>query len=458
MTETKSNKGIIAIIFTGVLMGALDISIVGPAIPSIEHTIKIEPRLLGWIFSIYVLFNLMGISLFARLSDLFGRRNIYILSISIFAAGSLVVSFAPDFTWIIIGRAIQGFGASGIFPVASAVVGDLFPPEKRGRILGLIGAVFGFAFIIGPIIAGTLLRYFEWHVLFLINIPIVLVLIAGSIKILPNTRVQPNGKLDWMGILSLGLMLASFAFAINNIESESFFASLMSIRVLPYLILSLVLFVITVYIEGQVSAPVIKTDLFFRRQIRLVGIIAVSTGILQASFVFIPKYAVGLFGVSPSAASFMLLPLVLGTAIGSPVFGRMIDTFGSKVVILTGLMLAVAGFYLLHAVVINKVLFYSAGALIGLGLAVLSGSSLRYIMLNEAGKKDRAVTQGMLTIFISLGQLVGAAVIGVLVANAQGINGYKNVFLYESILLLAVAMLALRLKKRGNEKASIIKE
>lgn len=455
MQESKSNKGIIALIFTGVLMGALDISIVGPAIPSIEQTMKIEPRLLGWIFSIYVLFNLSGIALFARLSDIFGRKNIYIISISIFAAGSLIVSVAPDFTWIITGRAVQGFGASGIFPVASAVVGDLFPPEKRGRILGLMGAVFGFAFIIGPIIAGTFLRWFEWHILFLINIPIVLVLITGSIKILPNTRVPVNGKFDWQGILGLGLMLGSFAYGINNIESESFFRSLLSLKVLPFLFAAIILFMVTIYIEKRVSAPIIKTDLFFRSQIRLVGIIAVSTGILQASFVFIPNYAVGLFAVSPSAASFMLLPLVMATAIGSPVFGRMIDTLGSKKVILTGLILATAGFYILHTVTINKTLFYSACALIGLGLSVLSGSSLRYIMLNEAGKTDRAVTQGLLTIFISMGQLTGAAIIGVIIANAKGVYGYKNVFLYESVLLIAVAVLSLRLKNKVAERASI---
>ena len=458
MTETKAKRGIIAVIFTGVMMGALDISIVGPAIPSIEKTIDIEPRLLGWIFSIYVLFNLTGISLFARLSDKYGRRNIYILSTSIFAAGSLIVSMAPDFKWIIIGRAVQGFGASGIFPVASAVVGDLFPAEKRGRILGLLGAVFGFAFIIGPIMAGTLLHWFEWHALFLINIPVVLVLIFASIRILPNTRVQTNGPFDWQGILGLGLMLGSFAYGINNIESEFFVQSLLSIKVLPFILVSLLLFIITILIEKRASSPVLKLDLFFRKQIRMVGIIAVATGILQASFVFVPDYAVGLFGVSASAASFMLVPLVIATAIGSPVFGRMIDSAGSKKVIMTGLVLAVAGFYLLHTVMISKTLFYIAGAFIGFGLSILAGSSLRYIMLNEAGKNDRAVTQGMLTIFISLGQLTGSALIGVIIAKADGVTGYKHAFLYESVLLLAVLGLSFMLKNREAEKASIISE
>ena len=141
MNSAKKNQ-ILALLFVGVLMGALDISIVGPAIPAIEKTIAADKQLISWIFSIYVLSNLVGISLMARLSDLFGRRKIYMLALSIFAAGSLIVALSHNFSILLAGRAVQGFGASGIFPVASAVVGDIFPPEKRGRVLGLIGAVF----------------------------------------------------------------------------------------------------------------------------------------------------------------------------------------------------------------------------------------------------------------------------------------------------------------------------
>ena len=124
--EQHRNGKILALLFTGVLMGALDISIVGPAIPAIEQTIKVDHRLLSWIFSIYVLFNLVGVSLLAKLSDLYGRRIIYIFSVAVFALGSLIVAMADDITFLLIGRAVQGFGASGIFPVASAVIGDIY--------------------------------------------------------------------------------------------------------------------------------------------------------------------------------------------------------------------------------------------------------------------------------------------------------------------------------------------
>jgi len=449
--DKKSNRRILAILFTGVLMGALDISIVGPAIPSIEEKLLVEPRLLGWIFSIYVLFNLTGVSLFARLSDIFGRRNIYITSLGIFALGSLLVSLSKSFEMLLIGRAVQGFGASGIFPVASAVVGDIFPPEKRGRVLGLIGAVFGLAFLIGPIIAGILLNFFEWTVLFLINIPIALVLILVSIRNIPQTRVETSGLFDWKGILSLGLMLAAFTFGINHIDTADFTGSLLSARVFPFLLGALIFIIATILIEKQAENPIIKLSYFRNRQIVVAGTIAVATGILQSSFVFIPDFAVGAFEISASDASFMLVPLVLATAIGSPMFGRLIDLYGSKIIILIGLLLAAAGFYLLHLSMDSKTLFYASGVLIGLGLSVLSGSSLRYIMLNETSMVDRAVTQGMLTIFISLGQLTGASLIGVIIANKLGTEGYENVFLFQSLFLLLIIFAAFLLKNRGSE-------
>lgn len=450
--NSKKNRRILAILFTGVLMGALDISIVGPAIPSIESTLEVESRSLGWIFSIYVLFNLVGISLFARLSDIFGRRNIYILSLLIFGLGSLLVSFSGDVTMLLTGRAVQGFGASGIFPVASAVIGDIFPPDKRGRMLGIVGAVWGIAFIIGPVIAGILLRYFNWNALFLINLPVVLILGIASYRYLPSVTVESSGLLDWKGILILGVMLAAFTYGINNLEAMHFMESLVSVKVLPFILASAVLLVLIFLVEKKAENPILQLEYLRNRQFVIAGVIAIATGVLQSSFVFIPTFAVGIFNVSSSSASFMLIPLVMATAIGSPVFGRLIDMYGSRTIILIALVLTAAGFYLIQTGEVGKPGFYISGILIGLGLSVLAGSSLRYIMLNETSAEDRAVTQGMLTIFISLGQITGASLIGVIIAQASGMQGYRNVFLYQAIMLLVILLVAFFLKSRSMEK------
>jgi MFS family permease len=373
------------------------------------------------------------------------------LSLLIFGVGSLIVSLSENFTLLLAGRAIQGFGASGIFPVASAVIGDIFPPEKRGRMLGIIGAVFGIAFIIGPVMAGILLSYFKWNALFLVNLPVVLVLIFASHRYLPSVKVKSTGLFDWKGILSLGLMLASFTYGVNNLEASRFTESLLSQNVLPFLLFAMVLLMMNFIIEKNAANPIIKLVYLRNRQFIVAGVIAMATGVLQASFVFIPSFAVGIFEIDSSAASFMLVPLVMATAVGSPVFGRLIDAYGSRLFIITALVLSASGFYLLHSTKDSMALFYAAGILIGLGLSVLSGSSLRYIMLNETSAVDRAVTQGMLTIFISLGQLTGASLIGVIIAQADGMQGYRNVFLYQSFMLGMIFMIAFFLKNHAKE-------
>lgn len=452
MDLKKTNSRILALLFVGVLMGALDISIVGPAIPAIEKSINVNRQLMSWIFSIYVLANLVGISLMAKLSDSYGRRRIYIISLTIFSIGSIVVALSHNFSILLAGRVIQGFGASGIFPVASAVVGDIFPPEKRGRALGLIGSVFGIAFILGPVIAGVVLKFFVWNDLFYINIPIAVVLIYYSHRLLPSKPVDSISTIDWKGITILGLFLSTFAYGINRIDASAFMESLLSVKVLPFLVFSFCSFFLFIYVEKGIKVPVVNPRLFLARQIRITGLIAIGTGIFQASFVFLPSMAIASFNVSLASASFMLMPVVIATAIGSPISGRLIDRYGSRLLIITGLILATFGFVLLSSVTDKKLIFYLGGAFLGFGFAILSGSALRYIMLNEVSVSERAATQGVITIFISIGQMTGAAIIGTMVAsNETSVAGYKQVFMLISVFAFILAVTGVFLKNREAE-------
>jgi MFS family permease len=443
--EIKNTKGIIPLLFVGVLMGALDISIVGPAIPSIEKYLQINSQFSGWIFSIYVLFNLVGISLFARLSDIHGRRKIYVISIIIFALGSILVSVTDSYDMLLLGRAIQGFGASGIFPVASAVIGDIYPFEKRGQLLGLLGAVFGIAFMIGPFIAGILLHYFSWNVLFIINIPISAVLVFYSLKILPNNKIGDVSKIDWKGIIFLGIALAGFTYGINSLKFENF-GNTQTELAFGALLISFISIVLLFLSERKTANPIIKFEFFKNRTIIITGIIAIASGLIQACFVFIPKYSVQTFSVSSSTASFMLIPFVLATAIGSPVFGKLIDKHGVKIILLIGLVLNIIGFSLLTLSYNSIAMYYVSGVFVGMGLSILAGSSLRYIMLNASKPEDRAVTQGMLTIFTSSGQLIGAAIFGLILGIVSTDNSFKYIFLTSVLSLIITLILAFRLK------------
>lgn len=451
----KKNNLILGLLFVGVLMGALDISIVGPAIPSIHKALGINEHQVSWIFSIYILFSLLGISLFARLSDRFGRRPFYILAVSIFGFGSLVVAMAHNVELLLIGRAIQGFGASGIFPVASATVGDIFPQEKRGRALGMIGMVFGLAFLTGPLIAGLMLKFFSWNSLFLINIPFVIIVIIGSIKLLPAIRNSDSKIIDWLGIIALGLFLSGFTIALNNLKTSGFWEAILSTSFYPFIAIGLIAFTAFIIIEKKSKHPIVDTNLFYLKQVRIVGFLAFGTGLYQAAFVFVPAMTVKLFGVEPSTASFMLIPVVLTMAISSSVSGRMIDKYGSRIIINIALVTMAIGLTLLFAVPLTKPVFYISGIMLGIGLSVLAGSSLRYIMLNEVSSGERASAQGVLTIMISFGQILASALIGAFTTGYQnGIKGYQIVFALLTFITVFLGISSLRLKSRKQEKES----
>jgi multidrug resistance protein len=449
----KNNNRTLLVLFTGVLMGALDISIVGPAIPAISKALQVDEKALAWIFSIYVLFNLSGVSLMAKLSDRYGRRKLYILSVLIFAAGSVIVGMSDNYSMLLIGRAVQGFGSSGIFPVASAVVGDVFPPEKRGRALGLIGSVFGIAFIIGPFIAGLLLRYFTWHYLFFLNIPISLLVIYGSYRQLNDETAPTTAPFDWKGVVFLSGLLTFFALALYSIDPVAIRQTLFQSAFLPFLAGSVIFTVLFVYAEKRAKEPVVQLSFFSNRQLLVVGLIAVGSGVFEASFVFMPKIAVLAFNVSTSAASFMMGPTVLASAIGAPLWGRLLDKTGSKAVIFISLVLSVIGVLLISRETQVRYMFYTGTALFGLGLSALVGSSLRYIVLNEVAASERAVSQGMITIFTSTGQITGSVIIGIIAVTAGGLQGYQNAFLFLAALTSLLVLLSLLLKGRKKELA-----
>lgn len=448
-------KRMMPVLFFGVLMAALDIAIIGPALPAIQTAFGVSDRLLPWLFTIYVLTNLVGTPLMAKLSDRFGRRSAYLAAVGLFALGSLVVVLSPSFAIMLVGRAIQGFGAGGIFPVASAVIGDVFPTEQRGRALGLIGAVWGLAFIIGPIVGGLLLLL-SWHWLFAINIPIALAIIAAGAAILPTTQPAEQHSFDWAGMATLAVLLTSLAYGLNQIDAAHFAQSLTSSRVWPFLLIGLGLIPILGVIERRAADPIVQPQLFASRQLRLANALSFGAGMGEVSVLFLPSLAVASFAVSESRAGFMVLPLVVALSIGSPLAGRILDTVGSRLVILAGTTLLATGMLVLWLMPGLLTGFYLGSILIGFGLSSLLGAPLRYIMINETTSDYRAAAQALLTIFTSVGQLVSAALIGAIAAGASSsITGYTQAYLAIGLIALFLVGLTVGLKNRAQELTTL---
>ncbi|MBE7550970.1 MAG: MFS transporter [Anaerolineales bacterium] len=454
MDNQKRNR-LLAVLFVGVLMAALDIAIVGPALPTIRNYFNVDDRAVTWLFTTYVFFNLIGTPLMAKLSDLWGRRSVYLADIILFALGSLIVASAPSFAIVLLGRAIQGLGSGGIFPVASAVIGDTFPPEKRGGALGLIGAVFGLAFIVGPIIGGLLLLA-HWRWLFAINLPIALAVLLVAPPLLPNIPLQNRRPFDWTGMWVLALMLSFLTYGLTQINTAHFWASVTGLRVWPSLALALLLLPLFIFLERRAADPVLDLRLFASRQLSLASLLSFGAGLGESGVIFIPALAVAAFAVSDSNASFLLMPVVLALAVGAPVSGRMLDKVGSKVVIMSGASLLTIGILLLSFFPQSWIIFFSAGVLMGLGLSALLGAPIRYIMLNEAPAEERAAAQALITIFTGVGQLTSGALVGAIAASfGGGVTGYSSAYGVLGLVTLVMILLAAGLKSRAAELATI---
>jgi EmrB/QacA subfamily drug resistance transporter len=457
MTDKTRNQ-ILLVLFIGVLMSALDIAIVAPALPAIQTFFGVGDRVLAWTFTIYVLFNLISTPLMAKLSDMFGRRFVYVIDVALFATGSLIVALSPQnlFAVLLIGRALQGLGAGGIFPIASAVIGDTFPPEKRGGALGLIGAVFGLAFILGPILGGIILTITTWEWLFIINIPIALIVIIMSWRLLPATSTKSSHSFDWAGIFVLSVALASLTYGLNQIDVQNFFSSLVSLNVLPFLLLGIVLLFVFWRIEKKAKDPILNLNLFKSRQTVITSILSAGGGLGESGMVFLPALAVAALPnvINTQNSSYLLMPVVLAMAVGSPLMGRLLDKFGSKVIVFAGTFLLAVGMIMLGNGSLISTLwgFIASGVVIGLGLSSLLGAPMRYIMLNEASTADRTSAQGMISLSTSVGQLVSSALIGAVAASmGGGVKGYGAAYMVIGVVAGLMVILTFGLKNRQQE-------
>lgn len=444
--EPVVSRMLLPVLFFGVLMGALDIAIVGPALPAIGADFGVDEGGLAWVFSIFTLFAVIGAAPLARLSDRFGRRSLYIASVSVFTIGSLLVALAPSFELLLAARAIQASGAGGIFPVASAVIGDVVPESRRGRALGLIGAVFGLAFLLGPVLGGLLLPY-GWRSLFLINLPIGALLIAAATRVLPGAARTVTGRIDVIGIVLLAFVLGLLAIAFNGLAGLPGGDLRAYARVFVPLLAGVFLAVLLRRVERAAADPVLPPAMFASQQLRVIGAISVVAGLVEAGMVFLPTVAVSGLGVTESNASWMMLPLVVALAVAAPLAGIAVDRWSSRAVIRAGLVLLIAGllaFALLPLTIAN---FYLAGCIVGAGLASLLGAPLRHAALAATPGAQRGIGQGLMSLTLQTGQILGAAAIGAIMAAQPATQGgFRSAMLLLAFIAAIAAIVSARLR------------
>jgi MFS family permease len=447
---------VLPVLFLGTLVAALDIALVGPSLSAIEAAFDLTERTSAWILSAFILANLVGLPFTARLGDVWGRRATFASCLGLLSVGALVVASAPTIEVLLAGRLLQGLGASGLFPMAAAVVGDAIPADRRGQALGLLGSVFGFAFLIGPIVAGVLVQT-SWRLVFVAPLPLALVILAISLRVLPDSRPARPETFDTRGALLLGGALLAGALGVTSFDSGAGLGG----NALAVILLLLSAGCVALYRRHALrhEAPILAPSFIGKRQVRLAAVFSFGAGLIEALFVFLPKYCIVAYEVDRAQASYLLLPLVLAITAGAPIAGRLLDQVGTRALLTGCTLVLTTGLGLLWGASATVNGYVVATILIGFGLSGLLGSSISYLLLSESPAGNRTTGQGVGTFFLSAGQILGSTAIGAVVAaQSGGLEGYRIAFLVAVAFSIGLIGAARLLRPREAERAAAFAE
>ncbi len=450
-TFDRSHLPLLLTLGLGVFAGALDLGVLSPALPAIAHSFGVAPRDVAWTFTLYLFANVVSIPIMTKLSDTIGRRPIYTLCVSIFAAGSVLAIVAPNFPIFLLARGIQAAGAGGIFPVATAAIADRVPVERRGSALGLLGAIWGLAAIVGPNVGGIVTHFFSWHWIFAANVPLAIVVIVLAQRYVPGAAARVRGPLDIAGIAVLSLGLLGVMVGLTRLDTRA--ATLGSGVTYGALALAALAFAALVPIERRAKAPVISPQLFATRQLALTYALEVLIGLLEGALFFIPAALVAADGLTPIAAGGIAAVGAFAFVAVIPLAGRALDAFGSRAVLLVGASLTAAGLALFAYALSNLWLAVAGIGVAGIGFGALLGAPTRYIITNEVPSASRATAVGLLSVFLIIGQIFGGSLAGGAVGGRiDDVNGYRTAYVIFAALALVAAIGTLALASREKER------
>ncbi|MEI6775694.1 MAG: MFS transporter [Chloroflexales bacterium] len=444
--DASSRRRILTVLFVGVFMAALDAAIIAPAIPALRAAFGVGNSQIGLVTIVFGLCSLSSTALMSNLSDRYGRRPIYLINISGFALGSLLIALSPNFGMVLVGRAIQGISAGGITPTASAVVGDAFPPAERGKILGLIGATFGMAFLIGPVVASLMLIVLSWQWIFLINLPIAVVILVMGARVLPvSTPISNQPPFDYAGIAVVTVMLTSLMMGINRVLDNA-----LGMTIWPGLLgLAALCVPLLIWVEGRATQPIVPLKLFKTRQLVTTYILCVGAGFGMGSIMFISSVAVAAFNTPSKQAGLLLLPMVVCSSAASMGFGRVQNQIGARAVMLWGFGTLVAGSALLGLAAAQFWLYMLSTLLIGAGVGIVVGGTLRTVVLDEVQPHERGVAQGLVNIGIAMGNLLVVAILSALADQAGGgLSGLSVAYLAAAGVMVVMMVTSFGLRPR----------
>jgi EmrB/QacA subfamily drug resistance transporter len=407
---------ILAGVLLGLLLSALDQTIVSTAMPAIIADLK-GIEYVAWTTTAYLLASTTMIPIYGKLSDLYGRRIVLLSGITLFVLASMLCGTSQDIFQLIGYRVLQGLGAAALTSTAFAIPADLFSPADRPRYMGLIGAVFGLASILGPFLGGSLTDTLNWRWVFYVNLPVGIVAFLFIWRTMPTLASGVKAAIDWGGSVTLVLSVVPLLLALTL---DKAFHPWDSALIIGLLVIAVVFGAVFLYIETQAESPIIKLSLF-KDKIFSVTIVSsfLNGAAFFGAFLFLSLFLVNVAGVSATESGSSQIPLMLSFVVGSIVATQLVSKTGRyKPFILFGFAMMLIGFYSMTQLDVTSstedVVWRMLLLGIGLGPTI---PLLNLAMQNAIPFAYMGTAVANRQFFQQLGQAVGAAVFGVILTT-----------------------------------------
>ena len=389
-------------------LGALEATVVSTAMPTVIATLGGLAHY-SWVFSAYLLTSTASVPIWGRLSDLYGRRRMYLGGIVMFLIGSALSGAAASMTQLIVFRAIQGLGAGAVIPLSMTIVGELYSLRERARAQALFSGVWGVSSIAGPLVGGYVTDALSWRWVFYLNLPFGVLALAVIALAYPAARLKASVRVDWPGAGLLFAGVSTLLVALSDATSS----------VVPWLIATVALAVAFAKVERRTAEPILPLDLFRSPLVvrSLVVVFMVGT-VMYGAIAFVPLFVQGVMGGSATEAGQILTPLFLGWVTTSVVTARLTMSVGYRRTTIGGAALLTAGFAVLSTLNADtsRITLLAAVLVLGCGLG-LSMLSLLLAIQHGVERSQLGVATSLNQFARSVGSAMGVALMGALLSR-----------------------------------------
>lgn len=328
-SATTAHRGSIRLVIASIglllLLASLDQTIVSTALPTIVADLGGLEHL-SWVVTAYILSSTLVAPLYGKLGDLYGRRLMVFISVGLFLFGSALCGLSQSMGFLIFSRALQGLGGGGLFVLALSVIGDVIPPQERGKIQGVFAAVFSASSVIGPLAGGWFVEAVSWHWIFYINLPLGLIAIAGFAASFAANPERQKHRIDWAGAAALSVALGALTLVTSLGGTTLAWDAPATLALIALVPVSTAAFL---WIETRAAEPVLPLELFRINVFTVSGIIGFVTGAaMLGGLTFVPIYLQIAKGYTPTASGLMMIPMTLGILTSSTFAGRFMGRTG----------------------------------------------------------------------------------------------------------------------------------